>query len=89
MVGVSAGDFDVDAVGGAVGGTVGDDAGVVATVHSRLGDAGMGGGKTVEDLFAAGRVLNGKVNASCRNLSAFFADMQQVQRSCDDHGCHD
>ena len=49
MVGVAAGDFDVAAVGGAVG----DDAGVVATVHSRLGDAGMGGGKTVEDLLAA------------------------------------
>ena len=55
-VGVSAYDFDVDAVGGAVC----DDAGVVATVHPGLDDAGMGGGESVEDLLAADRVLNGR-----------------------------
>ena len=62
----------------------------------------MGGGKAVENLFAAGRVLNGaapypslapplagpvpKVNATYLNLLVLAAEMQQVQDSCDDHG---
>lgn len=51
-VGVSAYDFDVDAVC--------DDGCVVSTVHPGLDDAGMGGSESVEDLLATGRVLIGR-----------------------------